>query len=246
MSASGRSIYRTAYELSPIILTNGLASALPFQMLPIAMVTQASSFVQGVLQGSDAVSSDDYFAHFEVLPGATLISQQVGTYPFANQTVAANAVMTQPLNVSLLMTCPAQGEGGYAKKMVTMTSLKKTLDAHNIAGGSYTVVTPSYIYTGCLLTAVRDVSSGEGGKQKQTQWQLDFVQPLLSQAAALGMLSAMMSKAQGNIPSSGSWSGLLSSSFSTMSGVVSAFSGSSGNVGSLVGSSSSATATSFL
>lgn len=194
MSISAGSIaFKLAYELSPIILVNGIASNIPFQMLPIISITESINFATGLLSGSVDIDLDRYFAHFQPLPGATMIDQQIAMYPFLNQAVAANAVVSQPLQVSMLMHCPAQTSMGYLTKLATMTALQATLAQHNASGGTYTIITPSYFYTNCLMTGMRDVSSGET-QQTQVSWQLDFVQPLLTLQQAQQAQSSMMNQ----------------------------------------------------
>jgi hypothetical protein len=217
-----RDIFRLGYEISPIILTGGIASAIPGGMLPIVAITQATDFTLGLLTGSVDINLDDFFAHFKVLPGGTLANNQIGMYPFANQTVAANAIVAQPLNVSLEMLCPANTTGGYLSKLLTITALKQVIDQHNFAGGTYTVATPSYLYTNCVMLGFRDTSD-MSTKQVQERWQLDFLQPLISQSDANQVFSSLMSKIAGGLPQTGTptWSGLASSIGSTVSGAAS-------------------------
>ena len=63
-----------------------------------------------------------------------------------NQT-AANAVVQQPLKISMQMICPAQNGGGYILKQAILSALKYILDAHILSGGSFTVITPAFTYT---------------------------------------------------------------------------------------------------
>jgi hypothetical protein len=216
-----RTIFQLGYQASPVILTGGIASLIPGGMLPIIAITQATNFTLGLLQGSININLDAFFAQFEPVPGATLVNNEIGRYPFANQTVAANAIIAQPLTVSLLMKCPANTQGGYISKLMTMTALQTVLSAHNSSGGTYTVATPSKIYTNCILRNLRDVTSG-AGKQVQTEWQWDFEQPLVSLADAAQALNSLMSKIGGGLPISGAptWSGLASSVGSTVSGAA--------------------------
>ena len=65
--------------------------------------------------------------------------------------VAANAVITDPLRINIRMDCPAKGNGEYVTKLATLTALQATLSAHNAAGGLYTIATPSFIYTNTIL-----------------------------------------------------------------------------------------------
>lgn len=200
-------------------------------MLPIVTITEAASFLLGILNGSIDIDLDSYFAQFKPLPGSTLISNQLGEYPFANQAVAANAVITQPLVVSLLMTCPVRSAGGYFSKLLTMTALKQILDKHISSGGTFTVATPSYLYVNCILMDVRDVSSGQT-KQAQTMWQWDFRQPLLTQDAAAGVYNSLMSKIAGGLPTGDapSWSGIATTVGSSISGAATALLSSAQNL----------------
>ncbi|MEX3914892.1 hypothetical protein AB4Y43_01410 [Paraburkholderia sp. BR10872] len=235
MSTFERTLFQLGYQISPVILTDGLAAFIPGGMLPIVALTQPGSFALGLLQGNVSLNLDSFFAQFRPLQGTTLVSNQIGKYPFANQAVAANAIIAQPLNVSLLMACPANSQGGYISKLMTMSALKTALDAHNAAGGTYTVATPSYIYTGCILTSLRDVSSG-AGKQVQTEWQWDFERPLISQSGAAQALNGLMNKIAGGLPFSGvpAWSGVESTIGNVVSGASSLTSSLTGAVASAV------------
>lgn len=202
------SAFQLGFDISPILLTGGGSLAnLAGGTLPIVAITEAASFVNGVLNGSVDASLDDYFAHFRPLPGSNLVDNAVGHYPFANQSVAANAIIFQPLRVSLLMICPAQGAGGYIAKLATMTALQATLAAHVASGGTFTVATPSYIYTNCLLVGLKDISGGGETKQAQYLWQWDFEQPLITQAQAQTAQNSLMQKLTNGLPTDGSLSG---------------------------------------
>ena len=175
-----RSTYDLAFQVSPIILVDGIAANSIGGKLPIiALVGQLGSFAQGALTDG----SDPYFARYVPIPGSTLISNTIGTYPFANQQVAANAIIQQPLNISLLMIAPVKDTAGYLTKLATFTALQNSLQQHNALGGRYHVATPSFIYTDCLMTAMTDITSGEGN-QKQIQYQIDFTRPLVTKQQA--------------------------------------------------------------
>lgn len=207
MSSAGRTLFQLGYEISPIIFTHGIAENMPGSMLPIVLFTQAASFIQGVLGGSDnLLNPDSFFAHFQPLAGSTLADFDYGRYPFANQNVAANAIIGQPLKVSMVMVCPAQGTFGYGSKLATLIALAATIKRHANRGGTYTVVTPAYIYTNCLLRSVTDISSGETG-QPQITWRWDFEQPLLSLASAANAQSLLLKKITAGLPTAGSLSG---------------------------------------
>lgn len=208
----GSAIFKLAYELSPIVLVGGIAQKIPGGMLPIIMITEAASFVQGILSGASNINLDDFFAHFAPMPGSTLIDFSVGKYPLANQAVAANAVIANPLTLSMLMTCPARGDLGYVVKLVTMTALQATLNYHISNGGTFIVVTPASFYTNGLLLSMRDVTAGQS-KQVQAAYQLDFEFPLLTLNQAQSVQNSLMSKLTGGTQIDGqpAWSGLSSS-----------------------------------
>lgn len=215
-------VFKLGFEISPIILTGGgIATNMPGGMLPIVAITEAANFATGLLDGGTDMSLDAFFAHWVPIPGGTLINNQFGKYPFANQSVAANAVITQPLQISMKMICPVKSAGGYAAKLVTITALQAALAAHGAGGGTYTVATPSFLYTNCLLLDVKDISGGES-KQAQTVWQFDFEQPLITLASAQAAQNSLMSQITNGTPISGTpaWSGLGNSVGLPPSGVA--------------------------
>lgn len=190
-------LFKTTYQLSPILLTGGLASFMPFGGIPIMLLTEGVNFIGSLIGGGIANNYDSaldgFFANYQVLPGGQLINTQPATYPSATQVVAANAQVAQPKMVSMKMLCPANGpSGGFALKLAIMMSLQAALDSHNSLGGTYTVVTPSYIYTNCLLTKMTDISAGETS-QVQYAFQLDFFQPLLTQQQIQLSLNGLLS-----------------------------------------------------
>ena len=194
MSGSAGSIaYKTAFQLSPLVMTGGLAQDIPGGMLPIIALTQGLSFAAGLLAGGSDIDLDEFFANFHPVAGATLIDQQIGSYPFANQAVAANATIAQPLQLSMLMICPARGPLGYAVKLATMMMLIAAVQQHIQMGGTWTILTPSYFYPNGILTGLRDVSGGES-KQAQAVWQWEFVFPLLTLNQAQAAQNSLMSK----------------------------------------------------
>lgn len=196
---------KLAFEISPIVLVGGVAQFIPGGMLPIISITEAVNFVTGLLSGSN-LDLDSFFAHFAPMPGGKLIDIQTAKVPFANQAVAANAIIQQPLRISLKMTCPARGEAGFAAKTATMVALQATLRSHTSQGGTFTVATPSVFYDNCLLTGITDVSAGQPS-QPQSIWQWDFERPLLTADQLAGAMNSMMSAISGGLPSSGALSG---------------------------------------
>jgi len=115
-----------------------------------------------------------------VLPGGSLIENEIAHYPLANQAVAANAVITNPLKVSLEMLVPSDDQVPFSLRQTIMTALKSVLDQHTALGGYYTVYTPAYIYNNCLLESLTDNSEDGGGEQPQNRWIWTFEQPLLT------------------------------------------------------------------
>jgi hypothetical protein len=82
-----------------------------------------------------------------------------------------------------------------------MNALQQTLYQHNTNGGLYTVATPAYIYTDCVMLALRDVSRRDVN-QPQNAYQWDFRQPLVSLAQAQQAQNAMMSQISQGTPNS--------------------------------------------
>lgn len=200
-------IFQLAYQISPIILVGGIAENIPGGMLPIVALTEGVSLITGLIAGSFPTSLDQFFAQFTVIPSGKLISQQIGHYPFANQAIASNAVITDPLTVSVRMDCPANGPGTYVAKLAVLTALQAALSQHNASGGLYTVLTPGFIWTNCIMAALTDIS-GAGSNQVQYQWQFDFEQPLVTLQAAQQVYSSLLNKINSGTQISGvpAWS----------------------------------------
>jgi hypothetical protein len=189
------SAYDIAFQVSPIILVGGIAANTLGGMLPIiALGGQALSALQGAI--TSGINTDAFFARYVPIPGGTLVNQTAATFPFANQAMAANATIQNPLNISLRMICPVKDTAGYLTKLPILTSLQNSLVAHNAAGGLYHVATPAYVYTNLILTAMTDVTGG-GTKQQMIEYQLDFVQPLVTQMQATQAYNSLMSKLAG-------------------------------------------------
>jgi len=191
MSTSLQTVFSVAYEDSPIILQKGIAQYVPGGLLPVTLLTEVFD-VPGLVNGQ-------LFAKYKPVPGGTLQDWQVAEYPFASMQVAANAVIQQPLKISMLMICPAQNNGGYLFKQAILTGLKLALETHILTGGSFSVITPAYTYTNCLLTGLHDVTP-PSDKQVQYLFQWDFVQPLITATGAQQVLGNLMSKFEGGLP----------------------------------------------
>ncbi|OMQ26910.1 hypothetical protein [Serratia oryzae] len=211
-------IYESAFALSfqktPILLVDGIARYVPGGVLPIAVFTEGLSIVNGLLDGAN-LNVDTLTTNFEPAAGGTLIVNDIATYPFLNQATAANAVVKRPNRITLNMTRPATTtNGGYLAKPVMFTALKLALDNHTDLGGTYTVLTPSFIYTGCLLRSMVDLTGfSDQVKQVQYKWAFEFEQPLLYESQLNATLGNLMSKFEDGIPSPGglNWSGMFES-----------------------------------
>jgi hypothetical protein len=186
---AARFAYDLAYQRSPIILAGGSFASALGGMVPI--FTVLGSLLNDVT-GSDTAPT----VKFVPIPGATVISNTAATYPFANRQVAGNAVIRNPKNVSLLMIAPVNSVGGYLLKQALFMSMQSTFESHTAAGGTFHVMTPSYPYFDCIMTGMTDFTTGEG-YQQQIQWQIDFVQPLVTQQQANTAFNGMMSMISG-------------------------------------------------
>ena len=207
--------YTLTYVISPILLTGGIAATLAGGTMPIIQVTDALQFPSASQGGSSGFDLDGAFAHYHPMPGSSLENYDYGKYPFANQVTAANAAITEPLMISMMMTNPRRHGGDYNNFGPIMQALKATIDQHILAGGTFTVVTPAYPYTNALLKRLFDASSSDS-KQGQWRWQWDFEVPLVSlqQAAQVAQnqnnLMSQMSSGQQITPDTNgnvNWSG---------------------------------------
>jgi hypothetical protein len=186
----GESAFKLAFQLSPIILTGGLADKFYSGYLPIIAITELINFPAGLLSHMD-VSLDNFFANFRPMAGSTLIEQEIAHYPFANMEVAANAVIASPRSVAFEMLIPAKTKAGFYERLAIMETLEAALDLHTQLGGAYICVTPVKIYTNCLLKAIRDTSSSQRTGQPQVSFQWEFEQPLLTSSDLGGALNSL-------------------------------------------------------
>jgi hypothetical protein len=194
------------FQISPITLTGGIATNITGGMLPLVALTNPNAFSQNLLTGDPDFQLEDAFAIFSPAAGGSLIEQQPAEYPFANLTVAANAIIRNPINVSLIMITPMKQQSAWSVKLQTMQALKATLDSHNNAGGTYTVYTPAYTYTNMLMLNLSDCSMPQNAVP-QNAWKWDFTRPLVSLEDASGALSNLMNQINNGVPSSGDPSG---------------------------------------
>lgn len=194
--STGQAIFQRNYQISPIFFVNGIAG------------DGNSSSISSYLQNGDAPSSlDNYFANFKPLAGGTLEDWGVADYPLAALTVAANAVVQQPLHISMLMVCPVQAnaQNNYARKIATISALKASIDNHILTGGWFDVLTPAFFYQGCLLTELKDVTTSDT-KQVQLQYQWNFTKPLITEEQAGTVQTTFLNKVtQGFKVSGQSW-----------------------------------------
>jgi hypothetical protein len=226
MSGIFSTSYRLAFEVSPIILSGGIAPALTGGLLPIIALYGQSALL------SVATNANQFFATYLPLPGSTLIANRVATVPFANQQVAGNSIIQDPLTLSMLMIAPVNTPGGYLTKLATFTSLQNSLQQHCQAAGTFYIATPAFIYGPCIMTGMSHLGTPEG-KQQQIEYQLDFVQPLLTAQAAQAAMGRYLSLSTsgGRISGVPSWSptSLLPPVVSGLAGAVTKFGGNLGN-----------------
>jgi hypothetical protein len=174
---------------------------MPSQSFDLATVNlTATSFVEL------GKSLDNAFGAFNVLAGGSLIQQTVAKYPFANQSYAANAILRDPLHVSLIWDTPMRGANAWGTKLTTMQSLKQRLDTHNNGGGTYIVVTPAYVYDNLVMLSLTDASRGSSNLP-QNAWRFDFERPLIVLQELRKAQGALMSKLTNGVITNGAWSG---------------------------------------
>jgi len=180
--------YQLSYEINPIILEGGIAGAGP---QALSTILSAVNFTDGLLNPSQGAF---FFGNFRVLPGHNLMKNEIAMYPVANQSVAGNAVITDPLSVQLEMLVPANADVPVETKKSIMTLLKSILDQHTALGGWYNIATPSYTYLACLLNDLTDSSDQGDGSQVQTRWVWSFTQPLITIERAQAAQNQLMRK----------------------------------------------------
>lgn len=193
--AVGLAAWQVAFQLSPILLSGGeIPSFVP--AVPILAATGALGLITTALGGASITNLDDSFAIFQPVAGGTVIDQQIATYPFANLTIAANSIVTQPTRVSFQMISAARGSLGYWTKLAQFTALISALQMHNQNGGTYTLLTPAWTYFNCLMRSMRDTSSSQT-KQVQNVWTLDFEAPLITLSQANSFTQTLNGLLQG-------------------------------------------------
>jgi hypothetical protein len=235
------SLYKLRYQVAPIILTGGIAQTVPGGMISMLASSNPQMILeplysQGVQQDfldafSPSQSSaagtvgtinsqgvlDDAFGAFNVLAGGTLCAQTVPKYPLADMTMAANAIVRDPLTLSLIWDAPMRGFQTHPSisawdiKLSTMLALKGMLDRHNNLGGLYSVMTPAFYYENLILVALTDNSRG-GNPLPQNAWRFDFERPMVVNLTDLksigyGAPNMMMRKLIAGTPSTGQLSG---------------------------------------
>jgi len=210
-----RNSFTLQFQKSPILFTGGIAAATSVggtadTGIPIIAITQSTEY-QSIPTYVNPLALDTWYFDFYPMSGSTLAENEIATYPFANQAVAANAVIAQPLRISLLMLAPVKSAGGYNAKSAVFNTLKTTIQSHTALGGTYTVLTPSGTYFNCILTSFKDISEGDPGRP-QDRWQWDFVQPLLTAQSLQAAQNQLMSKigagvqvSAGNVTQSIDW-----------------------------------------
>lgn len=197
-----------SFQVCPIILTGGIAGQVAGGMLPVINLFYPNDPSRSTLGlPFDIGKLDDAFGAFNVLPGGTLVSQTIGKYPFANQYVAANAVIEEPLTLSVIMDAPMRGPNAWNQKNLIMSTLKSTLDKHNSLGGLYTVATPAYLYQNMILVALTDNSRG-GSPLPQNAWRFDFEKPLVALSDLQGAQNQLMGKMTLGVPAGPAQSGV--------------------------------------
>lgn len=171
LSALGRPLFEIVHELSPILLKNGIAEQWPEKLQPIGIITQPLPPLPNTQNGG-------FFAHWKTLPGGTLMNNSVAQYPLANQATAGNAIVQQPINISMLMYCPATGTYDTGLRKLFITNILTSINEHVRRGGLFVIFTPLSIYDNCLLTGIRDASEGSV-PELQNALIFDFIKPMI-------------------------------------------------------------------
>ncbi len=171
LSAIGRPAFDIVHELSPILLKNGIAENRAEKLMLIGEITQP-------LPPLPFSQNDGFFAHWKTIGGGSLMQNTVAQYPLANQATAGNAVIQQPVNISMLMYCPATGTYDVALRKMFISNIMTSINLHIRLGGLFVVYTPFFIYDNCILIGIRDASEGSV-PELQNALIFDFIRPMI-------------------------------------------------------------------
>ena len=202
------SMYQLLYQITPIFLNNGIATNIGGSILPVMALLNPSAYNVLFSGGSDTFNMDSYFGIFQPASGGSLVQQQIAEYPFANLSVAANAMVRSPIEVSMIMVTPMKTQYAWAVKNATMTALKSALDTHNNMGGTYTVFTPAYTYYNMVMLGLSDMSNPQIALPQNT-WKWDFRKPLIAQQDLVFAENNLYAKITGGVQTSAEWTSAL-------------------------------------
>lgn len=193
--------YELAYIRSPIILRGGIAD---FQggYMPIIELTEFLNVLEAirntVLTGSPL---KDMYGAFQVQGGTSLLQYASGEYPFQNAATAVNYQMKMPNQIVFEMLTPFKKSMDLFNQLPVMTVLIQALERHRALGGYYMLLTPSKIYTSCILESITQADY-DVGSQLQMAWMWAFKEPLLTEEAAEKAYNDTMDKIANKLPNS--------------------------------------------
>lgn len=202
------SFYQLLYQITPIFLNNGIATNIGGGIVPIMALLNPNAYNILFSGGSGEFNMDSYFGIFQPASGGSLITQQIAEYPFANLSVAANATVKSPIEVSMIMVTPMKTQYAWAVKNATMTALKAALDTHNNMGGTYTVFTPAFTYYDMIMLGLSDMSNPQIALPQNT-WKWDFRKPLVNQTDLVFAENNLYAKITGGVQTSTEWTSAL-------------------------------------
>ena len=119
-----RAIYQLLYQITPIFLTNGIATNIAGGIVPIMAILNPSAYNNLFAGGSDNFNIDNFFAIFQPSPGGSLVQQSLAEYPFANLNVAADAIIRNPIEISMIMATPMKTQYAWQLKVPQCLVLK--------------------------------------------------------------------------------------------------------------------------
>jgi len=195
--------YELAYIRSPIILVDGIAK---FQggYMPIIELTEFLN-VLSIIENTVTIGNPlkDMYGAFQVQGGTTLLQYSNAEYPFQNAATAVNYQMKQPNQIVFEMLTPFKKSMDLFNQLPIMTVLIQALERHRALGGYYMLLTPSKVYTSCLLNGITQVDYA-AGEQLQMAWMWAFSEPLLTEEAVEKAYNDTMDKIANKLPDSAS------------------------------------------
>lgn len=164
--ATPSGILTTMWQVAPIIFEDIALTKKAFKTSPLgAEVNIEASIVQfsGLLNLIPSLSQFTFFYGLSQNPNPI---SQWGTvkFPYANRQIASNSAVKQPTQIGLTIQNEMEGVGGLSLAIAKMQGLRVVLDNYQASGGTFTILTPSQLYKGCVYVNLQDDNPQQAGQ----------------------------------------------------------------------------------